>query len=92
MHLGTFVASLPHGERQRFRVELAKAHGKSVALIRKWENDPPPADWDAEKVRRMSRRHPSDLHSIQITERATGHQVSRQDLRPEVWPVEVAAG
>lgn len=86
MTLGDYVASLPHGERQKFRKLLAEAHACSVSLVRKWECDPPPGNWPVAKVRAMSRRHPSDLKAISITETLTSMVVTRNDLRPECWP------
>lgn len=64
---------------------LAKAHGCSLELVRKWANFPPPSDWSDDKVRNMSRAHPAELESIRITEEMTGHQVTRYDLRPEIF-------
>lgn len=88
MRLGDYVQSLPHGERKAFRQKLATAHNCSVSLVRKWENWPAPPCWSAEKVISMSRKHPADAAAFRITEEMTGHQVSRQDLRPECWSEE----
>lgn len=85
MLLGEFVQSLPRGKRTAFREALAKAHGKSVSLVRKWENSPPPKDWDEDKRKKSSRRHPVDKASIEITEQLTQKRVTRADLRPECW-------
>ena len=85
MTLGEYVRSLPRGERQAFRERLAAAHSCSVSLVRKWENWPPPSDWSAEKVSRMSRRHPAEIVALRITEELTGHSVGRKQLRPEFW-------
>jgi len=85
MELGEYVRGLPRGERQKFREKLAMAHGCSVSLVRKWENWPPPLEWDEAKVQRMSRRHPADLSSIRITETETQGMVTRMDMRPECW-------
>lgn len=86
MLLGEYVASLPFGSKTEFRKRLAEAHGCSVSLVRKWENDPPPADWSQDKVRRMSCRHPPDLSAVEKTEAVTGFNVTRSDLRPECFP------
>lgn len=85
MLLRDFVRTLPYGERNIFRRKLAGAQGVSVSLVRKWENDPPPADWDAQKRRTHVRRHPAAIDAIEMTEGLTGHQVERYDLRPECW-------
>lgn len=85
MLLRDYVKRLPVGERTVFREQLALAHGKSVALVRKWELDPPPDDWPQEKRNALVRRHPADLSSVKITERLTNNLVTRVDLRPECW-------
>ncbi|KKN58091.1 hypothetical protein LCGC14_0555620 [marine sediment metagenome] len=85
MRLNDYISSLPIGQRNEFRERLAQAHNCSVSLIRKWEYWPPPQDWDSEKVKRMSRKHPAELVSVRITEETTGYQVKRSDLRPECW-------
>lgn len=76
---------IPYGERHAFRQLLAGAHGCSVELVRKWAYYPPPADWGADKVKRMSRPHPASLDSVRITEELTGNRVTRYDLRPEIY-------
>lgn len=88
MLLRHYVESLPRGERGKFRKLLALAHGVSVSLVRKWECDPAPGDWTQERKRAEVRRHPADLASIEKTEKITGNQVTRFDLRPEVWTKE----
>lgn len=85
MLLRDFLRALPHGVRSRFREKMAQAHGVSVSLVRKWENDPAPGDWPAEKRRAQVRKHPPALAAIEITEQLTGHEVTRYDLRPECW-------
>lgn len=85
MRLRDFLKALPYGERKRFREELAGAHGVSVSLVRKWENDPAPEDWDADKRRSQVRKHPAALDAIEVTEQLTGNKVTRYDLRPECW-------
>lgn len=85
MLLREFIASQPYGARQKFRLLLAEAHGCSVHLVRKWEQDPAPEAWDEIKRRARICRHPADLESIAITERITGMRVTRYDLRPECW-------
>lgn len=88
MTLGEFVRSLPVGERQKFRAVLAGRHKCSVSLVRKWELDPPPRNWCAQKVRALVRRHPASLDAIKITEELTASKVTRHDLRPECWSEE----
>ena len=88
MLLRDFLRSLPYGQRSKFRRELAEAHGVSVSLVRKWENDPPPADWNADKRRQQSRKHPASLAAIELTENLTDGQVTRYELRPECWRAE----
>ena len=85
MRLRDFLRELPYGKRKAFRERLAEAHGVSVSLVRKWENDPAPEDWDADKRRKQVRKHPVDLDAIETTEVMTGNQVTRYDLRPECW-------
>ena len=85
MKLGEYVQSLPMASRGEFRRLLAKRHGCSVSLVRKWECHPPPCDWDKDKVSSMSRKHPAELAAIQITEDMTNGNVKRGDLRPEIW-------
>lgn len=89
MLLRDYIRSLPKGERGAFRLRLAAAHGVSVALVRKWENDPAPDEWSADKKRAEVRRHPSELKAIEVTERLTDHRVTRLDLRPECWTMEI---
>jgi len=85
MRLGDYVKSLPVALRGEFRKRLAEKHGCSVSLVRKWENSPPPKDWDREKISSMSRKHPADLTAVEITEAVTNGKVTRSDLRPEIW-------
>jgi len=85
MFLGQYVKSLPKGQRTRFRERMADRHGCSVALVRKWENWPPPPEWSEEKVKAEVRRHPAQLASIRITEELTHNHVTRRELRPECW-------
>lgn len=85
MKLGEYVQSLPISDRGKFRKVLAAKHKCSVSLVRKWECYPPPESWGKEKVSSMSRRHPSDLASIEITEDLTDGKVTRAGLRPEIW-------
>jgi|TARA_Y100001951_G_C11280349_1_gene264919 hypothetical protein len=85
MHLGEYVRGLPRGDKQPFRLKMAEAHKCSVALIRKWENWPPPEDWGKEKVSQRACKHPCDLESVLITEQLTENNVMRSDLRPEIW-------
>lgn len=85
MLLRDFVKALPYGERKPFRERLASEHGVSVSLVRMWENNPAPSEWDADKRRKQVRKHPADLVAIEKTESMTGNQVTRFDLRPECW-------
>lgn len=85
MLLRDYLRALPYGARSHFREQMAEAHGVSVSLIRKWENDPAPCDWGQEKRRAQSRKHPAALAAIEITERLTEYKVTRYDLRPECW-------
>lgn len=89
MRLGDYVQSLPRGERNRFRVKLANAHNCSVALVRKWENWPPPEGWDKDKIKQMVRRHPAELARLKITEELTGLKVTKEEIRPEFWSEDV---
>ena len=85
MLLRDFLRSLTYGERKQFREKLAGAHGVSVSLVRKWENDPAPDDWDANKRRTHVRKHPAAIDAIETTEALTQNKVTRFDLRPECW-------
>jgi len=85
MNLGDYVRNLPLTARGEFRRLLAQQHGCSVSLVRKWEQNPPPEDWDQKKISSMSRKHPADLAAIRITEELTEGYVTRSDLRPEIW-------
>lgn len=85
MRLGDYIRGLPRGQRQNFRAQLASAHNRSIALIRKWEHWPPPPEWTKEQVSQMACRHPGDIESVGITEQLTGFEVTRRDLRPEIW-------
>ena len=85
MKLGDYVQGLPRGERTAFRARLAKAHERSIALIRKWEAWPPPEDWSDEQIKKRARKHPAELAAVKITEEITENAVLRSDLRPECW-------
>lgn len=85
MTLGEYIKKIPLGERHHFRQRLAKLHGCSTSLVRKWEYSPAPEHWSEQKIRQMVRQHPADLESIKITEQATNGNVTRFDLRPEVF-------
>lgn len=85
MLLRDYLRGLPYGVRSHFREQMAREHGVSASLVRKWENDPAPSDWPQEKRRAQVRKHPAALAAIEITERLTGGAVTRYDLRPECW-------
>lgn len=88
MYLHEYVQKLPWGERDAFREELARTHACSVSLVKKWEADNPlSSTWDQSKKRALIRRHPSDLVSIELTEKLTNSKVTRHFLRPECWPL-----
>ncbi len=53
------------------RQMIADAHGVSEVTVRAWANG--------------TRRHPSSLMAIEITETVTGGKVSRYDLRPDIF-------
>lgn len=71
MDLRSYVNSFPRNQRASVRHQLAQAHGVSEVTVRAWAN--------------QTRRHPYTLVAIEITERVTDHQVTRQDLRPEIF-------
>lgn len=71
MDLQTYIKTFPRSERAAFRHKLADAHGVSEVTVRAWAN--------------ATRRHPCTLKAVEITEKLTGSQVTRQDLRPEIF-------
>ncbi len=71
MDLQTYIKSFPRNQRTNVRNQLAEAHGVSEVTVRAWAN--------------LTRRHPYTLAAIEITERVTGHKVSRHNLRPEIF-------
>lgn len=79
MDLQTYIKSFPRNQRTSIRTQLAQAHGVSEVTVRAWAN--------------LTRRHPYTLNAIMITERVTGNQVTRHDLRPEIFgEVEAVVG
>lgn len=85
MTLKEFIGRIPYGQRGAFRRRLAKAHSVSFETVRKWENFPPPVTWSEEKVRDMTRVHPANVEAILLTEEMTGCEVTRFDLRPDIF-------
>jgi len=71
MTLQEYIHSFPKDERMTLRQTLAYAHGVSETTVRSWANG--------------LRKHPPILKAIEITERITNQQVTRYDLRPEVF-------
>ncbi len=77
MDLQNYIKSFPRNRRTQIRNQLAQAHGVSEVTVRAWAN--------------QTRRHPYTLIAIEITERETGYQVTRHDLRPEIFGAEKPA-
>lgn len=71
MDLRSYINSFPRNQRASIRNQLAEAHGVSEVTVRAWAN--------------QTRRHPYTLVAIEITEKVTGHQVTRHELRPEIF-------
>ena len=71
MDLRSYINAFPRYERKKIRAALAQAHEVSEVTIRSWANG--------------NRKHPCKLSAIEITERLTGYQVTRFDVRPDVF-------
>ncbi len=71
MDLRSYINSFSRYERKKIREALAQAHEVSEVTVRSWANG--------------NRKHPCTLCAIEITERFTKHQVTRFDLRPDVF-------
>lgn len=71
MDLQGYIQSFPRNERSEIRNKLAAAHGVSEVTIRAWAN--------------KTRRHPYTLVAVQLTEQLTSGQVTRHELRPEIF-------
>ncbi len=71
MDLFDYINSYPRYKRTHLRKKLAEAHGVSEVTIRSWANG--------------TRNHPCMLKAVEITEQLTKHNVTRFDLRPEIF-------
>lgn len=71
MDLREFIDSHPVHQRMKIRQMIADAHNVSEVTVRAWANG--------------LRNHPSNLHSIKITEAITRGKVTRHDLRPDIF-------
>lgn len=71
MELYDYINSFPRRSRREVRQYLAQAHGVSEVTIRAWANG--------------TRRHPCHFEAIAATERATRGEVTRYDLRPDIF-------
>ena len=71
MDLQSYIKSYPRNQRSSIRTEIAKAHKVSEVTVRAWAN--------------KTRGHPYTLEAVTLTESLTGGQVTRYDLRPEIF-------
>ena len=71
MNLRDYFQGLSRHDRVALRKRMAVAHGVAEVTVRSWING--------------YRRHPCQLEAIRITESMTGWQVTRHDLRPEIF-------
>lgn len=71
MQLSDWIASHDESQRAAVRSRLAEAHEVSEITIRSWANG--------------NRQHPGTLKAVEITERETNGQVTRHDVRPDVY-------
>ena len=71
MDLQSYIKSFPRNKRAMIRTKLAEAHGVSEVTVRAWANN--------------TRRHPYTLKAVEITELVTEGQVTREELRPEIY-------
>lgn len=75
MELREFIDSFPRHQRMDIRRMIASAHGISEVTVRSWANG--------------TRKHPYSLSAVEITETITGNRVTRFDLRPDIYGVNV---
>lgn len=78
MKLDAYINSFPESDRVKIRIAIAEAHGVSEITVRAWANG--------------NRRHPYTLEAVQITEAITAGNVTRYDVRPEVFQPPEQAG
>jgi len=71
MNLKAYFDAFPRGKRGQERRRFAELHKVSEVTVRSWANG--------------TRRHPCSLDSVQRTEDFTGCQVTRHDLRPDIF-------
>lgn len=71
MDLLDYINRFPRYKRTLLRRKLAGVHGVSEVTVRSWANG--------------TRKHPCMLKAIEITEAFTKYEVTRFDLRPEIF-------
>jgi DNA-binding transcriptional regulator YdaS (Cro superfamily) len=71
MDLKKYIDTFPRYQRTMVRDNLAKMHDVTEVTVRSWANG--------------TRRHPFTKQAIEITERYTDGEVTRHDLRPDVF-------
>jgi len=71
MELREFIDSFPRRKRMEIRQMIADSHGVSEVTVRSWANG--------------IRNHPYTLRAIEITESITSSEVTRHDLRPDIF-------
>ena len=77
MNLKKHINTFPRNERAAVRERIARAHRDagyecSELSVRAWANG--------------GRKHPPEYVRIAVTEKETGGAVTRQELRPDVYP------
>ena len=72
MELRTYLNAWPRGERRRVRQDIAQRLKVTESAVRHWANG----------VRRVP------AERVLAVEHATGGQVTRYDLRPDIYPLE----
>ncbi len=78
MNLKAYFDAFPRGKRGLERRRFADLHKVSEVTVRSWANG--------------TRRHPCSLESVRRTEDFTDRQVTRYDLRPDIFDRSERAG
>lgn len=71
MNLNTYICQFPREQRHAVRKRIADAHSVAVNTVTGWSTG-----W---------RKHPATLTAVETTEAVTDHQVTRHDVRPDVY-------
>jgi len=71
MNLKAYFDAFPRGKRGQERRRFAELHQVSEVTVRSWANG--------------VRRHPCNLDSVRKTEDFTAFQVTRYELRPDIF-------